>query len=221
SDLASLQCRAVRGGDTYVINGQKIWTTLAHSAQWIYMMVRTDPEARKYRGITCLLVPMTTPGIATALSFESSAKNSIVAWRTHVTAPPRSNARKKSNSDEVDRTTHKPSAAPTCVATASVETGWTARISAPTNAHRRAFLSPSRIASSSVKRSTTPTRCSNTLPRLTGADSCARNASSVVIARKDASHRSGRGRYRPPLVSTSAASLASTFHQSVVNIAPS
>ncbi len=63
SDLASLACRAERDGDEYVINGQKIWTTLAHSAKWIYMMVRTSQEAGKYRGITCLLVPMDTPGI--------------------------------------------------------------------------------------------------------------------------------------------------------------
>ena len=63
SDLASLQCRAELDGDEYVINGQKIWTTLAHEAKWIYMMVRTAQEAKKYRGITCLLVPMNTQGI--------------------------------------------------------------------------------------------------------------------------------------------------------------
>lgn len=63
SDLASLACRGERDGDEYVINGQKIWTTLAHSAKWIYMMVRTSREAARYRGITCLLVPMDTPGI--------------------------------------------------------------------------------------------------------------------------------------------------------------
>ncbi len=63
SDLASLQCRAVREGDEYVINGQKIWTSLAHYAKWIYMMVRTDVGKSKYDGITCLLVPMDTPGI--------------------------------------------------------------------------------------------------------------------------------------------------------------
>jgi alkylation response protein AidB-like acyl-CoA dehydrogenase len=70
SDLASLQCRAECEGDSYVINGSKIWTTLAHKASWIFMMVRTGgdissaSDARaKYGGITCLLVPMDSAGI--------------------------------------------------------------------------------------------------------------------------------------------------------------
>jgi alkylation response protein AidB-like acyl-CoA dehydrogenase len=64
SDLASLKCKAVCKGDFYVINGQKIWTSAATEATWIYMMVRTDPGAEsKYQGITCLLLPMDTPGI--------------------------------------------------------------------------------------------------------------------------------------------------------------
>jgi alkylation response protein AidB-like acyl-CoA dehydrogenase len=64
SDLASLRTRAVREGDHYIVNGQKTWTTLAHIANWIFCLVRTDPNARKQQeGISFLLMDMTTPGI--------------------------------------------------------------------------------------------------------------------------------------------------------------
>lgn len=63
SDLAALQCRAVLDGDEYVINGQKIWTTAAHVASDIFMLVRTDPAVAKWKGISCILLPMDTPGI--------------------------------------------------------------------------------------------------------------------------------------------------------------
>ncbi|MGE5595209.1 MAG: acyl-CoA dehydrogenase family protein, partial [Hyphomicrobiales bacterium] len=61
SDLASLQTTAVRDGDDYVINGQKIWTSGAHRADWMFMLARTDPAAPKHRGISMLLLDMKTP----------------------------------------------------------------------------------------------------------------------------------------------------------------
>ena len=64
SDLASLQTRAVRDGDDYVLNGQKIWTSGAHNANWIFVLARTDPDAPKHRGISMLLVDMKSPGLS-------------------------------------------------------------------------------------------------------------------------------------------------------------
>jgi pimeloyl-CoA dehydrogenase large subunit len=63
SDLASLKASARRGGDHYIVNGQKTWTTLAQHADWIFCLVRTDPAAKKQEGISFLLIDMRTPGI--------------------------------------------------------------------------------------------------------------------------------------------------------------
>ncbi len=63
SDLASLQTRAVRDGDDYIINGQKIWTSGAHHSQYMILLARTDPNAPKHRGISYFIVDMKSPGI--------------------------------------------------------------------------------------------------------------------------------------------------------------
>jgi len=63
SDLASLRTKAVREGDHYIVNGSKTWNTMGHWADWIFCLVRTNPEAKQQEGISFLLIDMKTPGI--------------------------------------------------------------------------------------------------------------------------------------------------------------
>ena len=64
SDLASLQTRAVKDGDDYIINGTKIWSSNAHKANWCFFLARTDTDAPKHKGISYFITPMDTPGIS-------------------------------------------------------------------------------------------------------------------------------------------------------------
>ncbi|MGE0228196.1 MAG: acyl-CoA dehydrogenase family protein [Dehalococcoidia bacterium] len=63
SDLGSLQCRATRDGDDFIINGQKLWTSAGHKSNWIFGLFRTDPEAPKHRGITFMMIDAASNGV--------------------------------------------------------------------------------------------------------------------------------------------------------------
>ncbi|MDO8981880.1 MAG: acyl-CoA dehydrogenase family protein [Afipia sp.] len=88
SDLASLKTRAVRDGDDYVVTGQKIWTTEAHDADWIFCLVRTASGGRKQDGISFLLIDMKTPGITVRpiITFDGAHEVNEV-WFDNVRVP--------------------------------------------------------------------------------------------------------------------------------------
>jgi len=88
SDLASLKTRAVRDGDTYVVNGQKTWTTLGQFANWIFCLVRTDPDVKQQEGISFLLIDMDTPGIEVRPIILLDGKPEVnEVWFTDVRVP--------------------------------------------------------------------------------------------------------------------------------------
>ena len=88
SDLASLKTRAVRDGDDYLVTGQKIWTTEAHDADWIFCLVRTASDGRKQDGISFLLIDMKTPGITVRpiITFDGAHEVNEV-WFDNVRVP--------------------------------------------------------------------------------------------------------------------------------------
>ena len=87
TDLGALQTRAVRDGDEYVINGSKIWTSLAGDADYIWLAVRTDPDAPKHKGISLIIVPMDTPGIRVVPMNLTSTHNITYTYFDDVRVP--------------------------------------------------------------------------------------------------------------------------------------
>ncbi|WP_344000211.1 acyl-CoA dehydrogenase family protein [Streptomyces thermocarboxydovorans] len=87
TDLAALRTRAVREGDTYVVNGQKIWTTNGDTADWVWLAVRTDPDAPPHKGITMLLVPTSDPGYSCTLINTLASHDTTAGYYENVRVP--------------------------------------------------------------------------------------------------------------------------------------
>ena len=87
TDLASLQTRAVRDGDTWVIDGQKVFTTHAHVADYIWLAARTDPDAPKHKGISILLVPTDTPGFSFTPTYTLGRERTNTTFYESVRVP--------------------------------------------------------------------------------------------------------------------------------------
>ncbi|MGW7465151.1 acyl-CoA dehydrogenase family protein [Streptomyces xantholiticus] len=87
TDLASLKTRAVRDGDAYVVNGQKIWTTNGDTADWVWLAVRTDPDAPPHKGITMLLVPTSDPGYSCTLINTLASHDTTASYYENVRVP--------------------------------------------------------------------------------------------------------------------------------------
>ncbi|MEU6607108.1 acyl-CoA dehydrogenase family protein [Streptomyces shenzhenensis] len=87
TDLASLKTRAVRDGDEYVVNGQKIWTTNGDTADWVWLAVRTDPGAPPHRGITMLLVPTSDPGYSCTVINTLASHDTTASYYEDIRVP--------------------------------------------------------------------------------------------------------------------------------------
>jgi len=87
TDLAALETRAVREGDEYVINGQKLFTTHAHDAEYIWLAARTDPDAPKHRGISIILVPTDTPGFSCTPLYTLGRERTNATYYENVRVP--------------------------------------------------------------------------------------------------------------------------------------
>ncbi|MFF5774297.1 acyl-CoA dehydrogenase family protein [Streptomyces californicus] len=87
TDLAALRTRAVREGDTYVVNGQKIWTTNGDTADWVWLAVRTDPDAPPHKGITMLLVPTGDPGYSCTLINTLASHDTAASHYENIRVP--------------------------------------------------------------------------------------------------------------------------------------
>ncbi|GAA2098116.1 acyl-CoA dehydrogenase family protein [Streptomyces albiaxialis] len=87
TDLASLRTRAVRDGDDYVVNGQKIWTTNGDTADWVWLAVRTDPEAEPHKGITLLLVPTSDPGYSCTVINTLASHDTTASYYEDIRVP--------------------------------------------------------------------------------------------------------------------------------------
>ncbi|MDX2937403.1 acyl-CoA dehydrogenase family protein [Streptomyces ipomoeae] len=87
TDLASLKTRAVRDGDEYIVNGQKIWTTNGDTADWVWLATRTDPDAPPHKGITMLLVPTTDPGYSCTLIRTLASHDTTASYYENVRVP--------------------------------------------------------------------------------------------------------------------------------------
>ena len=89
SDLAALRTRAVRDGDDWVVNGQKLWSTGGDKAEYMWLAVRTDPDAKKHAGISVLMVDLRSPGVTIRPSLALYGKTFSAQFYDNVRVPAR------------------------------------------------------------------------------------------------------------------------------------